>query len=415
MPFIKTAKQIEATRLDASNATYVMLYGGARSGKTAIRVRNIILRGLKVKSRHVILRQTYTNVKRSVMLDTFPKIMGLAFPGVSFKMNKNDSYAVFGNGSEIWFGGLDEKQREKILGNEYSTVYLNECSEIAYPSFEIAMTRLAEKTSLKNKMYLDCNPPSKSHWTYKMFIEKKNPKDNTFLDNPGNYPHLLMNPADNLINISDGFQDILGSMSIRERKRFEFGEFTDDTEGSLWDLDLIIKAQAREPVEKCSFTIVAVDPAVTNNEDSDLTGIVVLESNGREANILADYSLKASPDNWAQVVINAYNQHSANYIVVETNQGGDLVTSILRSKNVNMHVKKVHASKGKFARAEPVLALYEQGKIHHGKNLSKLEEEMTEYVPHLSKKSPDRLDALVWGLTSAIIDNRTFNPVLLKW
>lgn len=414
--FVKTQKQIEATLLHASGATFVMLYGGARSGKTFITLRNVILRALMCESRHAVLRFRFSHVKTSVILDTFPKVMKLAFQKIKYSLNKQDYFVKFGNGSEIWFAGLDDKQRtEKILGNEYSTVYLNECSQLSFQAVEMAMTRLAQKTKLKNKMFFDCNPRSKSDWTYKLFIEKKNPRDNSVLSNPEEYKYLLMNPCDNLPNISEGYQNILASMSMRERNRFEFGQFSDDTEGALWNLDLIVTAQSRQRVENCSVTVVAVDPAVTDNENSDLTGIVVLESNGKEANVLFDYSLKTSPDNWAQIVINAYNVHNANYIVVETNQGGDLVESILKSKNANIHIKKVRASKGKFARAEPVLALYEQGKIHHAKNLSKLEEEMMGYVPYLTSKSPDRLDALVWGLSDVILNNCNFESTLLTW
>lgn len=414
--FVKTAKQIEATKLHASNATYVMLYGGARSGKTFITMRNIVIRALKYKSRHAVLRLRFSHVKTSVVLDTFPKVMDLCFKNVQYKLNKQDFYVSFSNGSEIWFAGLDDKQRtEKILGNEYSTIYLNECSQMSYYSVNMAMTRLAQQTSLKNKMFFDCNPPSKSHWTYRLFIEKKNPTDDKLLENPENYNHLLLNPVDNLENIGENYQEILRSLSHKQRRRFEFGEFVDNTEGALFSLELIIKAQSIEKFENCGRTIVAVDPAVTNSENSDFTGIVVLESDGKRANILADYSVKGSPDLWAQTVINAYNKHKANYIVVETNQGGDLITSVLKARDANIMIKKVHASKGKFARAEPIVSLYEQFRIFHEKGLEKLESEMTEYVPHLSKKSPDRLDALVWGLTSAIIDNRSFEPVLLKW
>lgn len=119
--FKLTAKQLEAQHVIAGDSTHIMLFGGSRSGKTALHVRNIILRALKAPgSRHAILRFRFNHVKSSIVLDTFPKIMSIAFPGVEYTLDKTDWYAKFENKSEIWFGGLDDKERtEKILGQEY--------------------------------------------------------------------------------------------------------------------------------------------------------------------------------------------------------------------------------------------------------------------------------------------------------
>src|SRR5690349_24742953 len=104
-----------------------MLFGGSRSGKTFLHVRNIVARALKAPhSRHAIFRFRFNSVKNSVVLDTFPKVMRLAFPQVSFKLDKTDWYVRFPNGAEIWFAGLDDKERaEKVLGMEFATVYFN--------------------------------------------------------------------------------------------------------------------------------------------------------------------------------------------------------------------------------------------------------------------------------------------------
>src|SRR3954471_14879846 len=128
MGFEFTPKQAEAQNFLSSIAMYVMLFGGSRSGKTFLHVRNVIMRALKApSSRHAILRFRFNHLKASIILDTFPKVMEIAFPGVQYHLDKSDWYAELGEGSQIWFGGLDDKERtEKILGQEHATLYLNE-------------------------------------------------------------------------------------------------------------------------------------------------------------------------------------------------------------------------------------------------------------------------------------------------
>jgi len=140
------------------------------------------------------------------------------------------------NGSEIWVGGLDDKDRvEKILGNEYSTVYFNEISQIAYDGIEVGLTRLAEKSKLTNRAYYDCNPPSPLHWAHKLFIEGINPKDGEPVKNPGMYAHMLMNPDDNRDNLPEGYiENVLDNLSARQRKRFRYGEWV-KAEGVIYE------------------------------------------------------------------------------------------------------------------------------------------------------------------------------------
>ncbi len=403
--FKATPKQIEATELHAAGILHVMLGGGSRSGKTFICIRNIIARALKKPSRHLIGRYRFNHAKTSIWHDTLPKVLHTRFPELPVKWNNSDFYIEFPNGSQIWLGGLDDKKRtEKVLGNEYSTIYLNECSQIEYDAVMVVLTRLAENSGLKNLMMYDCNPPSTAHWIYKLFIKKLDPRTEEPLKRPKLYTYLQMNPIDNYINLPPHYIDnVLGTLSERERLRFLDGQFLNDIEGALWKQDWIFKAQSIEPCEE-RVTAIGVDPAVTNNEDSAETGIIVAASNGTQANVIKDYSLKASPEKWGQTVVNAYHKHQANCIVVEVNQGGDLVESLIKSIDKTVKIVKVRASKGKFARAEPVSAMYERGEVYHAKGLGKLEDQLVSYVPINSTQSPDRLDAMVWVLTYLVID-----------
>lgn len=233
--FKKTDKQNDATKVLSSSAKNIMLYGGSRSGKTFLLIHSIIIRAAKTRSRHIILRQNFNHAKRSLWLDTIPKVFRLCFPKLKVKPNKSDFYYTFPNGSEIWIGGLDDSDRvEKILGNEYSTVYFNESSQIDYSSVQIARTRLAEKNDLIKKTYYDMNPPTKSHWSYWLFEKKLDPIDDVPLADPENYASILMNPQDNIENIDDDYLNMLAKMPEKERNRFLLGVFNDESEGQVY-------------------------------------------------------------------------------------------------------------------------------------------------------------------------------------
>lgn len=187
-----------------------------------------------------------------------------------------------------------------------------------------------------------------------------------------------------------------------------YGETLEDNPGALWTLDRIDELRLHDAPDM-QRVVVAIDPSVTSNEDSDETGIVVA---GRAVNgqfyVLGDYSLLASPDGWAREAVRAYDSHSADKVVAETNNGGDLVESVLRTANPDIPYKKITASRGKAVRAEPVAALYEQGRVHHVGIFSKLEDQMCEWVPGEVGQSPDRMDALVWGITELMDTNSKF-------
>lgn len=232
---------------------HTLLYGGSRSGKTFLLTHAILVRASKVPgTRHLIVRHRFAHAKSSIWYQTIPAV--LAANGVTAKQNKSDWFITLPKGSEIWIGGLDDKERvEKILGNEYSTVYFNEISQIAYDSITVGLTRLAEKSSLKNRAYYDCNPPSPMHWSHRLFIEGVDPKDGEPLRKPELYGHMLMNPEDNAENLPDGYiEDVLENLPERARRRFRYGEWV-KAEGVIYDAfddSMIIKAEDIPPIER---------------------------------------------------------------------------------------------------------------------------------------------------------------------
>lgn len=213
-----------------------MLYGGSRSGKTFYIAWAIIARAVNCAgSRHCVLREKFNAAKRSLWLDTFPKVFSIAYPNLPYTAHGTDYYYKLPNDSEIWIGGLDSKERtEKILGNEYSTLYFNECSQLDYNSISMARTRLAQKNSLVKKTFYDQNPPKKTHWSYWLFERKMNPRDEQLVEHPNNYASLLMNPVDNIENIDEEYLELLSSMSEKDRNRFLLGLYADESDGEVY-------------------------------------------------------------------------------------------------------------------------------------------------------------------------------------
>ena len=395
-----------------------MLFGGSRSGKTFLFVRGVCTRALKApKSRHGILRYRFNAVKNSIVFDTFPKVMKLCFPDVTYELNKSDWFVTLPNGSEIWFAGLDDKERtEKILGMEFITLYFNECSQIPYRSIETAITRLAQKVeqvaigelpkcALKPKVYYDCNPPSKAHWSYKIFKEKRHPDTKEPLSRPNEYVSMQINPIDNTENLVDGYLDTLKGMSARARKRFLDGEFAESTPNQLFPEEHIDRWRVTDGVVPDMVRVViAVDPSGaddTDNADNDAIGIMVagLGIDGN-AYIGPDLTVKAGPATWGKVATDAYERHAADAVVGETNFGGAMVQHVIQTCRPRTNFKKVTASRGKVQRAEPFSALYEQGKVRHVGYLTELEDELAAFSTngYTGALSPNRADAEMWAL-----------------
>lgn len=182
------------------------------------------------------------------------------------------------------------------------------------------------------------------------------------------------------------------------------GELLTDNPGALWKLDQIDALRVEKPPD-LKRVVVAIDPAASNNPDSDETGIVVVGLGAdKQGYVLADLSMRGTPEEWAQAAVKAYRDHKADRILAEANNGGQMVESVIRAVDRSVSYKAVHASRGKVTRAEPVSALYEQGRCHHVGAFPALEDQMCDYDPKTSKFSPDRMDALVWGFTELMVD-----------
>jgi predicted phage terminase large subunit-like protein len=240
----------------------------------------------------------------------------------------------------------------------------------------------------------------------------------TELNDDETVPKTVVRTLDNRANLSEvAITELLRRYEGTTLGQQELeGVVLADVPGALWNREIIRydtppQRWAIEPGGKVlrddyHRVVVAVDPAGTYGPDSDETGIIVAGARGNLGYIVDDLSGRFTPDQWAQRVITAYHLHLADVIVAESNYGGEMVRMNIQRRDPTVNVKLVTASKGKAIRAEPVSALYEQGRVFHVRPFPELEDQLCTYTKE-SKDSPDRLDALVWGLQDLLLSSVT--------
>ncbi|HKU52827.1 MAG TPA: phage terminase large subunit, partial [Nitrospira sp.] len=307
-----TADQEEARKLLARPQKHTCLVGGARSGKTSLFVRAIVTRALRGPgSRHLMVRHRANALKSSVWLDTLPKVMRMWFPGVPFR-ERYSTFFELGDKAEIWGGGLDDEERvDKILGQEYVTIYAGECSQIPYSSILTLRTRLAQNVpGVKLRGYYDLNPTVTSHWSNMEFGFHKDPITGLALPDPENFKRMFMNPEGNAENLPPGYIDSLKNMPKKFRERFYEGKYVADVEGALWPTD-VLESRRIERIDpdpdgkrlrEFIRIAIGVDPSGAQSKSdikSDEIGIVVV---GLRANltavVLEDATMRGSPKEW---------------------------------------------------------------------------------------------------------------------
>ena len=213
----------------------------------------------------------------------------------------------------------------------------------------------------------------------------------------------------------DNVSNLSGRFLERVKARYEGtrlgrqelnAEILGDLPGAIWSQATIDTYRLPEAPE-LNRTVVALDPAVTNTDESDEHGLIVAATGpDQQGFVLEDASQQGTPMEWAKAAIRLYHKYSADAIVAEVNQGGDMVKHTINSIAPNVNVIEVRATKGKHVRAEPIAALYEQGRIRHVGQFPELENQMTQFTNagYEGENSPDRVDALVWALTELFPD-----------
>ena len=246
--FKPTDIQRKALALLKSGAKHILLFGGSRSGKTTVLVMAIIFRALLYDgSRHLICRLRAKDARSSVLLETLLPWLNNTVGSNAYTYLKHESMIRLYNGSEIWIGGLgDKEQADKILGHEYNTIYFNEISQLTYAAVTTAYSRLAMRIQgCRNLFLYDCNPGSPLHWAYKVFVHKRTFLTGEPLEKAELYASMVLNPEDNKQNLPEDYiTDILDGLPEKQRARFRDGLWV-KAEGVIYDRfdeTMIVKA-----------------------------------------------------------------------------------------------------------------------------------------------------------------------------
>jgi len=387
-------KQARASQITPSTNKYGdysiwLILAGRGWGKTRTGAMDTILYALK-----------NPDVQVAVVTPTFGDIRRVAFGGVSGILkflppdcllhgrgkgyNASASEINLYNGSKIM--GFSATEPDRLRGPQFHRAWCDELAAWQYPdTFDQLMFGL--RLGQNPQCVITTTP--KPTPLIKNLLKRTNiviTRGSTFENEDNLAPAAIQQLKEKYENTRLGRQEL-------------FAEVLDDSEGALWTYKMIDDCKIMQSeIPEMQRIIVALDPAVTSNVESDETGIIVAGKgvDGRYY-VIEDKSGKMSPDAWGRLAINLYYEHQADRIVAEVNNGGDLVERLIRTIDTDVPYTPVHAARGKLVRAEPIAALYEQKKVTHLQTFDVLEEQMTTYVG--GNKSPDRMDALVWAIT----------------
>ena len=333
---------------------------------------------------------------RDVMIEGESGIMNIAPPGFRPTYEPSKQRLIFPNGVIVWTRSAD--QPERLRGMQARKMWLDELAAWRYMQYAWDMLNYG------NRLIGDTQ-----------IVITTTPKPLRLIKSILNLPKVHITTGstyDNKANLSERFinETVLQFEGTRLGRQELYAEILGDNPAALWTREMI-EAHRKNQAPKLKRVVVAIDPAVTANEDSDETGIVVVGlGDDGHGYVLDDGTLKGRPAQWARQALSLYAKHHADYLVAEANNGGDMVESTINRAaedgQQNVRVKQVRASRGKATRADPISRLYEQGKIHHVGYFGRLEDQMCEWVPG-EGSSPDRIDALVWGLTELMLHRQS--------
>jgi PBSX family phage terminase large subunit len=376
---------------------YFIITGGRGSAKSYHLA--VFLLNLTYEKNEVILftRWTMTSAHISIIPEFLEKIELLS-KEADFEITKTEIINKL-TGSRILFRGIKTSQgtaTANLKSIQGVTCWvMDEAEELQDEDVFDKIDLSIRAKNKANRVILVMNPSFRQHFVHKRWFEQKR-TDTTYI-------HTTY--KDNIENLSESFLDQaeqLKQTNILRYNHIFLGEWLDNASGMFWNFDLI-NTNRVQTIPTIKRKIIALDPAVTNTATSDETGIVIVgEGVDGLYYILEDLSGKYTPNEWATIAVNAYHEHKANTIVGEANNGGDLIETVIKQVDKNVHYKKVTATKSKGSRAEPIYALYQQNKVKHYGYLTKLESEMITFNPSNIKTSPNRLDAMVWGVTALV-------------
>jgi len=385
---------------------YAFITGGRGSAKS-FHV-SVFLLNLTYEPGHVILFTRYTLTAADLsIIPEFKEKIQLLNREADFHITRSEILNLK-TGSRILFRGIKTSSGNQTAALKsiqgVTTWVLDEAEELVDEStFERIDLSIRHKT-LPNRVILVMNPSTFSHFLYKMFVADGQRVDTLYI-------HTTW--KDNRANLSQSFIDKAEQIRDQNPARYNHifgGAWSKEKPGLLWTRAEIERCRVPSAAE-LTRVLVGVDPAATSRMESNETGIVVVGMDkNRRGYVLEDLSGRYTPNQWATVVIEAARRWNAS-VVAETNQGGDMVTSVIRSvgpRASGVRIIDVRASRGKYARAEPIYSLYTENRVFHVGELPILEQQMAGFNPDDNDTdSPDRVDALVWALTALLLTGAT--------
>ena len=391
-------------KLYTASTRYIYPKGGRGGGKSFAVADFIVRLSFQVGQKILYTRYTLTSADKSIIPEFLEKLTILGLENNFYV--KKDSIVNKITGVEIMFSGIktssgNQTARLKSIPGITTWVYEEFEEHPDEASFDEIDLTIRTK-GIQNRVILLSNALHKQSWQHKRFFKKE--KDIT---------HVYVNYLHNKSNLNKSFLDKAQSVKEEDTKKHEkvfLGLDYDDVDGALWKWVLIDDNRVYDQPDSLDRIVVPIDPAVTSEDSSDETGIVVCARKGNHGYVLSDVTGKYSPNEWASTAIAEYRKHEADRIVGEVNNGGDMIETTIRNQDRMISYKSVRATRGKAIRAEPIVSLYEEGRIHHIGYFPELENELTTWVP--GDKSPNRLDSLVWGMSYLFNEEEKFTESL---
>jgi len=330
---------------------------------------------------------------RDICFEGESGLMEIIPPGNIEHYNRSNLELILRNGSR--FKGYSAEKPDRLRGPQHHLLW---CEEIASWQFPETYDQAQFGLRLGERPRTIITTTPRPTQFIKDFVERSEEEPNyVVISRASTFDNAENLPQSQLDELRRRYADTyLGQQEL-------YGALIDDIEGALWKRAVLDETRitlAQQP--QMSRVVIGVDPAVTSNEKSDETGIIVLGKGvDGQGYVLGDYSLRGTPDQWARKVVEAYHAHRCDRVVAEVNNGGEMVKYTLRTIESSLPVKTVTATRGKAVRAEPISAMYEQRKVHHVGIFGALEDQMCSWIPGETVgrrvKSPDRVDALVWA------------------